>query len=88
MQSVTDTKCVASDVFDSRNGEVAAGDVTDAKSGIDALPNFRNTDSLEDATAKINALANFGMSKAEMDRVDLTWKAKKAAASVAPVGVR
>ena len=36
MQSVTDTKCVANDVFDSRNGEVVTGGATDTKSEADA----------------------------------------------------
>ncbi len=37
MQSVTDTKCEANVIFDSRNGEAVTGGVTDTKSGAGAL---------------------------------------------------
>jgi len=96
--SVTDTKCVAGETFDSRNGEASVGgvtdmkpdtgdafdtrngdngSVTDANSGTDALNNFRNPDSLEDAAASINALARFPMSEAERNIRGLAYRAQR-----------
>ncbi len=77
MQGVTDMKCATGCTIDSRNGGVVTEDVTDTRTDTGVINNFRNPDSLEDATAKINAIARFGMSEAEMDRVDLTRKAQK-----------
>jgi len=77
VQGVTDTKCVTSETFDSRNGEASVGGATDMKSdGGDAFDN-RNADPLKDAAERIGELFRFAMTEGERKGRALAHKAQR-----------
>ena len=78
IQSVTDTKFVTSETFDSRNGEASVSGVTDVKSDAGDTFDNRNADPLDNAAAEIGALARFAMTEGERKGRELAYKAQRA----------
>jgi len=73
-QGVTHTRPATDYTTDSRNGD--NGSVEDIRMETGATKNIHNADPLEDVAAKIQALARFPVSEAEMDRIRQTRRGK------------